>query len=227
MRVLLAVGSAPCLHEDLAQAEFLYPDAEKMLINGACIAIKDAEHMLAGHTAKANEFVAAREKAFPGVPIRVHANTTLKHADENRRTYIGVTDWWGAFASSGATSAGKAAHIGIAMGFDQIILCGCPMDFSGYFPGEEKVASQQPHCHRIGDPRVPESGIIWRYRETMATLAKTTFAGRVFSMSGYTKEVLGGAPCLTRSLSKDSNATGSGPPPIPSAAKSSSTGQQT
>lgn len=227
MRVLLVVGSAPCLHEDLAQAEFLYPDAEKMLVNGACIAVKDAEHMLCGHTGKSEMFIAAREKAFPGVPIRVHANTILKHADDNRRLHLGVTDWWGAFASSGATSAGKAALIGIAMGFDRIILCGCPMDFSGYFPGESEVAKQEPHCHRIGDPRVVEAATIRRYRETMADYAKGQFAGKVYSMSGFTRDVLGGPPCLTRLLSKDSSEIGSGPQPIPNAAKSSSTGPLT
>jgi hypothetical protein len=48
--VVIVVGSAPSLHEDLANAKAMYPDAEVMLINGACAAIEDAEHILAGHT---------------------------------------------------------------------------------------------------------------------------------------------------------------------------------
>jgi hypothetical protein len=70
-RVLLAVGSAPGLYEDLAAAKALYPDAEVMLINGACAAVEEAQHILAGHTEKAEEFVAARDKAFPfALPYR-------------------------------------------------------------------------------------------------------------------------------------------------------------
>ena len=39
MAVLLVVGSAPCLHDDMAAAFKIYPDAHVMLVNGACVAV--------------------------------------------------------------------------------------------------------------------------------------------------------------------------------------------
>lgn len=194
MRVLLAVGSAPCVYEDVVAAKVLHPDAELMLINGACVAFRDAEHVLAGHTAKAEDFARARREAFPdAAPWRLHA-TQYTRKQPRPDLYPSVTDWWDGSHSSGATSAGKAAMIGLSMGFEKIILCGCPMDGSGYFPGESVIGAPIAHeaaCQRIGDPTKQRASTIRRYRDTMARLAKTTFKGKVFSMSGFTREVLG------------------------------------
>ena len=191
MRVLLAVGSAPCLHDDMRAAKLLYPDAEVMLINGACSVVECAEHVLSGHTDKAEFFARAREKAFPlASPWRLHATWMIRHPVP-RDLYPSVTDWWGPEHSSGATSAGKAALIGMTMGFDRIVLCGCPMDGSGYAPGESDGIPQLRACQRVGDPAKQQASTIRRYKKRMAELAGTTFKGRVFSMSGYTREVLG------------------------------------
>lgn len=194
MTALLIVGSAPCALDDLAAARKLYPDAEVMLVNGACTMVRDAEHMLSGHTVKAEEFVAARKKAFPGAPLpRVHANTLSKNARQYARQYPSVTDWWGPEMSSGATSAGKASLIGIRMGFYPVILCGCPMDGSGYAP-TEAVVKHDSSCQRVGDPKYQDRRTIKRYKETFVALSKTDFAGKVFSMSGFTRQHLGGPP---------------------------------
>lgn len=194
MTALLVVGSAPCALEDLAAAKRLYSTAEVMLVNGACTMVENAEHMLAGHTAKANQFVAARDKAFPFAdPIRVHANTLIKHRRNYELMYPVVTDWWGPEMSSGATSAGKAALIGMAMGFDPIVLCGCPMDGSGYAPNEAVVPHDRS-CARVGHAAAQGKRMILSYREKMISLARTTFKGKVFSMSGFTREHLGAPP---------------------------------
>lgn len=193
-KVLLAVGSAPCALEDYALAKKWFPNSETMLINGACSLIEDAEHMLAGHMDKAAEFVNARAAKFPFAnSIRVHATSITKHLRRYQVYYPMVTDWHGGEMSSGATSAGKAALIGLSIGFDKIILCGCPMDGSGYDPNEAQV-SQMTACQRIGDPRVQDRSTIKRYREKMISLAQTTFKGRVYSMSGFTRLHLGPPP---------------------------------
>ena len=195
MKVLLVVGSAPCLHEDLAAARARYPDAEIMLVNGACAAVEDAQHVLAGHTEKAEEFARAREQAFPfALPWRLHATQRAGKNLIRPEEYPSVTDWWGADCTSGATSAGKAALIAFQMGFDRVILIGCPLDGSGYFVGESAGIPQLRSCQRVGDPRKQEAATIRRYKKRMAELAETTFKGRVFSMSGYTRELLGSPP---------------------------------
>lgn len=196
MRSLLVVGSAPGLYADLAAAEALCDDFEVMLVNGAGAAVERAQHFLAGHTDKAEQFVAARDAAFPlARAYRVHATFVDRKSAQPPTEYPSVTDWWPQSRfSSGATSAGKAARIGLAMGFDRVILCGCPMDGSGYFPGESKGIPQLKACQRIGDPTKQQASTIRRYKERMAELAAGEFKDRVFSMSGWTREVLG-APC--------------------------------
>lgn len=189
MVALLVVGSAPCAHEDLAAARKLYPDAEVMLVNGACTMVENAEHMLAGHTVKAEEFVKARKEAFPGRQIRVHANWA-RIGRQPKREFPSVTDWHGAHVSSGATSAGKAAMIGLDLGYHPIILCGCPMDGSGY-SFDEAIVSQDKSCQRVGDPKVQDRRTIRGYRERLVALSKTVFKDKVFSMSGFTREHLG------------------------------------
>lgn len=191
---LLVVGSAPCLYDDLQKAKALFPDAEVMLVNGAGAAVESAGHLLAGHTAKAEEFARARREAFPfALPWKLHA-TMYTRKQPLERMYPSVDVWWPGTFSSGATSAGKAALIGMAMGHELIVLCGCPMDGSGYFPGESTVGAairQEAACQRIGDKTKQDRTLIRRYRDTMAKLAQTTFKDRVKSMSGFTKEVLG------------------------------------
>ena len=195
MKALLVVGSAPCAHEDYAKAKELFPDSETMLVNGACTMIEDAEHMLAGHTVKAEDFAKARRETFPDAPpIRVHANwaSPKRHP---RAFFPSVTDWWGGEVSSGATSAGKAAMIGLKMGFFPIILCGCPMDGSGYSI-DEAVVPQDKSCQRVGDPEVQNRRTIMGYRERLVSLARTDFKGKVFSLSGFSRMHLGAPPGL-------------------------------
>ena len=197
VRTLIVVGSAPSLYADLEAAKAIAPDHAVMLVNGACAAVEAAEHVLAGHTDKAPEFAAARDKAFPfAPPWRLHATfsrrTQTRHKADPRTLYPMVTDWWPQEQfSSGATSAGKAALIGLAMGFPRVILAGCPLEGSGYFPGESAGIGQTRACQRIGDPTKQQAATIRRYKERMAELAAGVFKGRVFSMSGYTREILG------------------------------------
>lgn len=195
MAALLVVGSAPCLHDDVERALKLYPDAHIMLVNGACVALEKAEHVLAGHREKAEYFARARRTFFPDAPPwRLHANGHKMDASRKAET-PSVTDWWGSEVSTGATSAGKGVRIGLAMGYDPIILCGAPMDGSGYFPGESVKGARISHdCHRVGDPARQEHRTIMGYRDKFARLAAREFNGRVFSMSGYTRELLGEPP---------------------------------
>lgn len=188
---LLVVGSAPCLYVDLEAALKLRPFAAVMLVNGACSAVRDADHMLAGHTEKAELFAAARRQAFPDAPpIRVHANCNSRHV--NKANYPSVTDWHGPEMSAGATSAAKAARIGLlALGVEEVILCGAPMDGSGYAPTEAQVKHD---CHRVGDPLKQDRRSVQSYFRRMQKLAAGEFKGRVFSMSGRTRDLLGAPP---------------------------------
>lgn len=199
MSTMLVVGSAPCLFDDVAKALELRPFAAVMLINGACTAIENAEHMLCGHEEKAEFFVRERHKAFPNSPpIRVHASCHTHRVGMMKGMFPSVTDWWPHEVGVGATSASKGAKLAFLLGVDEVILCGCPMDQPGYFSGEAKVP-QHVACQRIGDHGiahglgipVQETRIVKAYRSRLAELAKTEFKDRVFSMSGFSRECLG------------------------------------
>lgn len=220
MRTFLVIGSAPGLFEDVTKALQLRPFAEGILVNGACAALDWPEHQLCGHEEKTAQFVAARLAAFPNRPCKyVHATypklggpkpDDVRKA-EYARMFPQVTNWWPLDMGGHAGSAGKAINIARALGADEVILCGCPYDGSGYFEGEGKGISQSMNCLRIGDGglargypkpgtdgrewmRVQDTRIVKGYREHFARLAKTVFASGVFSMSGFTRECVGEPP---------------------------------
>ena len=60
METLLVIGSERCVYDNVERARKLRPLAELMLINGACSAFENAEHVLAGHEEKAEFFAEAR-----------------------------------------------------------------------------------------------------------------------------------------------------------------------
>lgn len=171
-----------------------------MAINEAAGALEHVDHVLAGHTVKAEAFAAYRHEKFPDCkPFRVHANWAQPKEPIPYDEHPSVTDWWGRDVSSGATSAGKAIRIGFKMMYKVIILCGCPMNGSGYFNPHETDQFQKPFwkygkCKRVGDADQQKYRGIVRYREKFKELAETEWKGKVFSMSGYTRECLGAPP---------------------------------
>ncbi len=205
---MLVVGSAPCLFEDVNRALSLRPFAELMLVNGACTAFENAEHVLAGHEEKAEFFARERKRVFPNAPpYRMHGCCHPHRKEMMKGMFPSITDWWPHEMGAGATSASKAAKIAFMLGATEVILCGCPMDQPGYFPGEAKV-NQHIMCLRIGDHGnafnlfrqngqplpVQDARIIKGYRANLKLLAAGEFKGRVFSMSGFTRDQLGEPP---------------------------------
>lgn len=187
----IVVGSAPCLHEDLERALELYPFAFITTVNGACVEIEDIDVVVCGHTSKAKIFVAAREAAFPdGKPYQVWANYGSSACRQEQHRC--VTKWFGPEFSTGATSAAKAVRMLISLEYYPVIMCGCPLDGSGYFEGESRKGKGISHdCRRVGDPDQNAHRTIRNYRDKFERLAKGEFKGKVFSMSGLTRKWLG------------------------------------
>ncbi len=194
MRAAIVVGSAPCLHDDLATALQMYPDAYVATVNGACAAVEHADAIVAGHTSKAEVFAKARRKAFPnGKPFEVLASWARPERLPVKE-YPSVTRWYDGSVSTGATSGAKAARMMLRDGYFPVILAGCPLDNSGYFEGEG-AASGAHDCRRVGDPQEDEHRTIRNYRDKFAKMAADEFKGKVFSLSGLTKKLLGAPPC--------------------------------
>lgn len=192
MKTAIVVGSAPCLHDDLKRALELYPFAYIATVNGACAEIEEADAIISGHTNKAEIFTEARRKVFPnGKPFEVFANWA-RVGEAPKREYPSVTRWFSGHCSTGATSAAKAARMMFEIDYDQVILCGCPLDSSGYFEGESQKGRSISHdCRRLGDPKEAQSRAIEGYKRKFHKLAESEFKGKVFSMSGLTRKLLG------------------------------------
>lgn len=183
---LLVLGSAPCLFSDLESALALRPGAKVMAVNEACGAVEHIDHMLAGHCDKADLFRDYRLKKFPGAKdVPIHASRRGGFFEPSC-----VTHWW-RNVIVGGTSAWKAARIGVGMGFDEIIFCGCPLDLSGYFnPNETKGFRHE--CRRVGEPLDggAMSQLTIRYRKEFVRNAER-FGHNVRSMSGWSRDILG------------------------------------
>lgn len=172
----------------------LRPLAAVMLVNGACTALERVEHVLAGHSYKCEEFAAARRKTFPNAPPwRLHATITQKHLAEAGVVFPSVSDWWDKTFCHGSTSISKGVDIGMrGLGFEEIIICGAPLDGSGYFPGE---ATTSIDCHRVGDPAMQKHRVIEGYRRKFRDTFTPMYRGKpVYSMSGFTRTCLGEPP---------------------------------
>lgn len=212
MRTMLVVGSAKCVYDDLERAMNLRPFASLMLVNGACQLIESAEHVLAGHEEKAEQFAAARRKKFPKAPPwKLHSCCVMRKVEEYKQTYPSVTDWWPHEVGQAAGSAGKAVKLSRILGFDEAILCGCPMNGGGYAVGESDDIPQSMNCLRIGDDgpargypkpgslgrewmQVQETRMVKGYRNHFKELSLGEFKTGVYSMSGFTRECVGEPP---------------------------------
>jgi hypothetical protein len=173
---LLVVGTAPGVREDVATASTLRSSRIVMAVNFAA-ALLPADMLFSFHADMIERFAAEQRKFGP-------AFTT--HSDSRKGTRRGfpAVDYFWPGLHLGATSGIGAAHVGLLMGFQEVILCGCPLNgFEGYTDGV-------PAC----------SDRVWHNRANVEThqRAARAFAHkhgqRVFSMSGYTRGLFGPPP---------------------------------
>ncbi len=166
---ILVCGNAFNLHEDLECAREIYPDAQIIAINGAAREVK-AFALFSYHPQR---FVEApygwinRQKKF-------HNDFTV-HGSRFAEGMPYVDHWWSGARGHGGSAWG-ARKLGALMGFDQVILCGCPLvpgNYAGFRPGD--LMSHQDVVDRyLGEI---EADVKWHKG--------------VVSMSGATQNLLG------------------------------------
>ena len=183
---LIVVGSSPCVHQDLKDALKLGRNAAYAGVNEGA-GVVPVEMIMSMHGEHMERFCALRNR-LKGGPFTTHAVMGNKVSMQDFDKYP-VDFWWDAF--SGASSAAAAIMIGKHMGFDEIILCGCPLSGGdGYYL---ETYGSTPEMARVGFS-TDQSGLIQSYQKTFANYAKTPTFVNVFSMSGFTKSVLGPPP---------------------------------
>ena len=167
---LLICGSGRCLWDDLGQwAPEKPPFDAIMTVNDTVMYLPwPVDHAYSHDDRQLVHWVAGRRQRYlnkHGRDIILHSVTHC-HSD-------GVIEW--PFPSSGTSGLG-AAYVGIALGYDTIVLAGIPLDDSGHF--------YDPPW--IGSNFVRESR-----EEHWIDADKRLFRGRVRSLSGRTRAILG------------------------------------
>lgn len=107
----------------------------------------------------------------------LHFGPTTVHADQKAALHTDCVQYWWTGLWGGGGSAWDARKLAAGMGFSPVILCGCPLDTSGHV-GSHAFGS---FMHR--------EDIVEDLREGLA--ADTEWHEGAFSMSGWTREVLG------------------------------------
>ena len=189
--LLLVVGSAPCLFNDVQKAVAACHAKrigyDVMAINEAAGAL-EVDHIATMHAENMRLFrmkqayLRGKDKHFTTHAVdRIESG--MKFGD-----YAAVDHFWNG-ANSCATSAFAGVKIGFLMGYEKIVLCGCPMNGGdGYYnDGETDPGS-------VVNPRFgfldPEKGVVRSWKESAANYAED-FKDHIWSMSGYTREIMG------------------------------------
>ena len=181
--VCLVVGYAPDVRSDVERARALRPDAVMLGVKYAACLYPEIEHVWTQHLEQA---VNIKERAPR--PVSVHARP--KGMQKKWSIYVfGKTDdgvdyiWpeldW-VCGSSGFAAALWARH---GMGFDEVIMCGLPMQDRDYIAD---VASFKP--------MLPEENFrpaIKHWHNSIAVIKARGQTAGITSMSGFTREALG------------------------------------
>jgi len=167
---LLVIGGARCVWEDLAAADTLTGrgNFKLMAVNDSAMFIPEPiTHMASLHPKHLGPWRALRKARYPTAG---HSHThSVRKAD-------GVDFVWSPLHSDGLSGL-FGVQVGLMLGYERIVLAGIPMDDSGTF-------WEPPEVRRKYGLESYERA--WKYARD------NYFRGRVKSLSGNTRDWLGG-----------------------------------
>lgn len=180
--IAIVVGTHPCWQEDYKQAAANYPQHDIIAVNEAVRLVK-AKHLITAHDDNLHLFVDAYKETWGGMPEIIHIS-------DSRLTNNGIEKHiWPASVPGG--SAILAAAIAIRIGYELVILSGCPLSGGGSYPFPT-------HKGHIYDPRIGHVGgnhtLIKSWHRQLQAMKEDQpgIAAKIRSMSGFTKELFGG-----------------------------------
>lgn len=132
-----------------------------------------------------------------------HCTLTSHHSG-----YPSVDYWWN-WRRAEASSVQTAIRIGLAVGFTEVILCGCPLEHGTiqHPLQREKDGYEWPPARdviRFGHSRGENTSeeILASFKRYFVKFAPF-WRGRVFSMSGFTQNILGSPPVTMLKCTSD------------------------
>lgn len=179
--ICLVVGTHPDWVVDF-DAAFKSAYEQEVEIEGIC-AINDAtdlvqaDYLATVHPEKISQFLSDVQH-----PIEIHSRDKMKRPDPQDHEYV-----WG--IKYGGGSALFAVMVMLSIGYDQVVMCGCPMNGGdGYAIRKHKGSDTDP---RFGDMDA-SSELVQGYHRAMRNFVENSpEAKKVRSMSGITKQIFG------------------------------------
>jgi len=169
-KVALIVGCAPCWEDDLNQFKTICSEFDVFAIGLDCPYKEEIKYFVTYHI---EDIEAYKRKKTGDYKIISHTNDFIKYSRERRKkpkwanTNVDIVYPHQAPSGSSSLLGTKAALF--KLGYNKVVLIGCPMDTGSI---ENKAKSYS--VFRKG----------WLY-------FKSDLVGKVKSMSGWTKELLG------------------------------------
>lgn len=182
---LLIVGSGPTWETDYMEAVRHRPDAHVMAIGHAAGLVK-ADFLVTDHYEVHSELVRLQLAFHDGF-------TNHCTRCSGGRRYGKWVDYWWDWPRADASSAQTAIRIGLEMGFEEVVLCGCPMEAGAMVHPDQ---ARKDHSTTWPPPnRITKEGgteVLRGFREHFARYAPDWRARGVRSLSGWTRKQLGG-----------------------------------
>lgn len=172
--IVLVLGTARCVFEDLEKWKEIEPRAYDVM--AICEAVKAFEGFT--HIATIEPGVAKRYRDILADKME-HPEQVVIHSS-GPAPEVDVV--WG-FSANGGTSSLFATQVALSLGYDKIVLAGCPLDSSGHFY-DPPYAPTNPAC------LYADEGFS-HLRNDWQAAANNLFGGDVRSFSGFTKDLLG------------------------------------
>lgn len=171
----LILGFAECLFDDLDRAQRLYPAAVRFGVNRAAKEIR-CHHLVSLDRHRIPDFL-------PDYQITVHAGRFGGIRDDHPP--LDHIDCYWPHLQPGGTSGSSgwlAAKIAVKLGHFPVVMCGCPID------GQDHVTPDPKHdtCTWANPKQVSSARAIIEQ--------EILYHPFVFSMSGWTRDLLG-EPC--------------------------------
>jgi hypothetical protein len=175
-------GFGATLFSDLERIGRIRPNLPTIAVNMAAGYVK-AAHLFSCHweAEKLGSWARQQRDRF-GDGFLVHAPGKPEFLQHNVRNYKYVDHWWDGVISRGS-SGWSAARLALAMGFDEVVLAGVPMDHGRYANGGQAILFQSPRTNSVSV-----------FRKAIAL--DTPTRSKTYSLSGWTADVLGLPPFI-------------------------------
>jgi len=175
--VVFIVGTHPCYREDIDEAKQYFDYIDYCAVNDATELVH-ADYVATGHPEKLDQFL---DGIVHG--IEIHSRKKFKQPKVRDNEHV-----WN--INVGGTSALFAVAAMLAIGYDEIVLCGCPMNGGGGY-------ALRKHNGSVEDPRIgdmePSNDIIQGWHKNLKRFKEENpLSDRVSSMSGVTQKIFGG-----------------------------------